>query len=93
MACASRRGRWGQLRATGSADLSGHLSTNIRLKAGLLTVHEDIDEQDLHSVERVTQTEHRAQRDERERRSSGTELEGQEVLDVMENRLACNSGL
>jgi hypothetical protein len=57
---------------------------------GALTVHEDVDEQDLHSVERIAQPEHRAQRDERERCRGSAELERQEVLDIMEYRLACN---
>ena len=91
MACESRRGRWGRPRTTGLADLSGRLSPNVRRKAELLTVHEDFGEQDLHRVKRVAQPEHRAQRDEHGRRSGGATLEGQEVLDVVEYRVACNT--
>lgn len=45
----------------------------------MLTVHEDVDEQDLHYVEPAAQPEHRVQRDERERRRGGAKLERQEV--------------
>ena len=84
-AYASCRGRWGRPRATGSAALPGRVSTNIRPNPGLLTVHKDVDEHDLHSVERVPQ------RDGGERRGGGAKLEGQEVLVIVKNRLACNT--
>ena len=33
-----------------SVNLLGHVSTNIRLKVGLLSVHDNVDEKDLKSV-------------------------------------------
>ena len=56
-----------------------------------LTIHENVDEQDLHGIKRVAQSEERAQRDQRQRSNSRSELEIQEVLDVMEDGFACKT--
>ena len=50
------------------------------------TVHEDVDEQDLHGVQRIAQAEECTEGDQRQCSHSCTELERQEVLDVMEDR-------
>ena len=46
---------------------------------------EDVDEEDLHRVQRVAKPEERTEGDQRQGRARGTELEGQEVLDVVED--------
>ena len=56
--------------------------------AGQRTVHEDIDKQDLHRIQRIAQPKHRAERDQRQRSRSRAQLERQEVLNVVENRFA-----
>ena len=72
-------------RPVGGISVKFHVSANNRLNTGALTVHKDVDAEDPHRVERVAQSEHRAQRDERQPRCRGAELEGQEVfLDVVE---------
>ena len=48
------------------------------------TIHEDVDEKDLHSVQGVAQTEKGTQRDQRQCCNRGTELEREKVLDVVE---------
>ena len=52
------------------------------------TVHEDVDEEDLHRVQRVAKPEERTEGDQRQGRAGGTELERQEVLDVVEDGFA-----
>lgn len=49
------------------------------------TIHQYINEQDLHGVEWVGKAEHGAECDERERSNGSTQLEGKEVGDVMED--------
>src|SRR6266702_5573535 len=74
-----------------SISVKCHVSDNVgRVGTGALTVHKDVDEQDLHRIARIAQPEHCAQRDERERRRRGAELERQDVLDVVEYRPSCN---
>ena len=53
-----------------------------------LTVHEDVDKQDLHGVQRVAQPEEGAERDQRQRSARRAQLERQEVLDVVEDGFA-----
>src|SRR6266702_1889127 len=75
-----------------SISVKCHVTDNVgRVGTGALTVYKDVDEQDLHRSERIAQPKHRAQRAQRERRRRGAELEGQEVLDVVEYRLSCNA--
>ncbi len=53
-----------------------------------LTVHEDVDEEDLHGVQGVAQAEEGGEGDQRQRRTRRAELEGQEVLNVVEDGFA-----
>ena len=50
------------------------------------TIHQNIDEEDLHCVQRVAEPKERAQRDQGQRRCCRAKLERQKVLDVMEDR-------
>lgn len=52
------------------------------------TVHEDVDEEDLHRVQRIAKPEERTEGDQRQGCARGTELEGQEVLNVVEDGFA-----
>ena len=54
-----------------------------------LAVHENIDEKNLHGVQRVAQSEEGTQRDESQRSNCSTELEGKEILNIMEDRFPC----
>ncbi len=53
-----------------------------------LTVHEDVDKQYLHGVQRVAQPQHSAQCNKRQRSRGRAKLERKEVLDVVEDGLA-----
>lgn len=53
------------------------------------TIHQNIDEEDLHRIERVAESKERAQCDQGQRGGGGAELEGQKVLDVMEDGFSC----
>jgi len=91
---ASPLDRLGQLQAIGWADLWGW----VRLASGSLfkrkqewsrrTIHKNINEQNLHRVQRIVQAHDRADGDERQRSRRSTQLEGKEVLDVVEYRFA-----
>jgi len=52
------------------------------------TIHEDVDKQDLHRVERVGHSKGCRDGDDREGSDGGGELEDQEVLDVVEDRFS-----
>lgn len=52
------------------------------------TVHDDVDEQDLHRVQGIAHTQNGGERDERKSRYRRAELERKEVLNVMEDGLA-----
>ena len=54
----------------------------------LSTIHEDIYEENLHGVKGVAEPEERAHGNQAEGGHRSTELERQEVLDIMENRFA-----
>lgn len=54
----------------------------------ILTVHEYVDEEDLHCVQGITEAEKGAERNEGESRNCSAELESEEVLNVIEDRLA-----
>lgn len=58
-------------------------------RAKQLTVHEDVDEEDLHRVQRVGETEEGRDGDDGESGDGSRELEDEEVLDVVEDGLAC----
>lgn len=70
---------------TGSEVLSRDCQHAARAERGLHTVHENINKQDLHRVERVTQTKERAERDQRQRARRRAQLEREEVLNIMED--------
>lgn len=58
------------------------------------TVHENVDEQNLHGIKRIAHPEHRTEGDEGQSSASRAELEGQEVLNIMEDGFAWrNEGL
>ena len=82
-------------RPVGGISVEFHVSANNRLKVGLVrerSLSIKMLMQKIHRVERVAQPEHRAQRDDRQRRCRGAELEGQEVfLDVVEYQFSCNA--
>lgn len=49
------------------------------------TVHEDVNEKNLHSIQRIAETEHGAERNECKGGDCSTELESKEVLDIVED--------
>lgn len=53
-----------------------------------LTVHEDVDEEDLHGIQGVAQAEESGEGDQRQRRARRAELEREEILDVVEDGFA-----
>ena len=53
-----------------------------------LTVHKNINKEDLHSIQRIAQTEKGTERDKSEGGCRGAQLECKEVLDVMEDGFA-----
>lgn len=58
------------------------------------TIHENVDEQNLHGIKRVAHSEHSTEGDEGQSSTSRAELEGQEILNIMEDGFAWgNEGL
>lgn len=67
----------------------GHQEMNTRGYYRRLTVHKNVNKQDLHSIQWIAISEERAQSDQRKRSSSSTELETQEILNVVKDRFPC----
>lgn len=53
-----------------------------------LTIHEDIDEEDLHGVERIGELKRGAEGDQGESSDRCAQLEGEEILNIVEDRFA-----
>jgi hypothetical protein len=91
-----RGGRFITARSTGSTprDCEGGPATHVNLNhytRAELTVHENIDKQNLHRVERIAHSEHCAERDERERGDGRAQLERQKDLNIIEYMIPCIS--
>lgn len=54
----------------------------------MLTVHDDVDPQNLHGVERIGDAHESCQRDQRQRGDGSGQLEAHEVADVVEYAFA-----
>ena len=54
----------------------------------VLTIHQNVNEQDLHGIEGIAEAKHRAQRDQRQGSRGSAQLERKEVLNVVEYRFA-----
>ena len=55
----------------------------------LLTIHENVNEEDLHCVQGIAQAKECAESNQSQGCNSRAELEGKEVLDVVEDGFAC----